>query len=183
MKRDMKRILLLFLVMICSAAISKAQYKPVEQSSSLKFTVKNLGFGVDGTFSGFEGTINFDPQNITGSSFEVTINASTVNTDNSLRDEHLRGENYFDVKDYPKIRLISEKVAVLNKSGMYQLTGELTMKGKAKLVSFPFSATPTAKGYTFKGSFKINRKDFGIGGASTIADELEVNISLTAGKE
>jgi polyisoprenoid-binding protein YceI len=181
MERDMKKILLL-LMMVGFAAVSKAQYKPVEQSSALKFTVKNLGFGVDGTFSGFEGNINFDPQNVAGSSFDITINASTVNTDNSLRDEHLRGDNYFDVKDYPKIRLVSGKVAVLNKSGMYQLTGELTMKGKVKPVSFPFSATPTADGYAFKGSFKINRKDFGIGGASTIADELEVNISVTARK-
>ncbi|MFC0516030.1 YceI family protein [Mucilaginibacter angelicae] len=179
--RDMKKMLLL-LLMVCLAAISKAQYKPVEQSSNLKFTVKNLGFGVDGTFSGFEGDIIFDPQNVAGSSFDVTINASTVNTDNSLRDEHLRGESYFDIKDYPKIRLVSGKVAVLNKSGMYQLTGELTMKGKAKPVSFPFSATPTADGYVFKGSFKINRKDFGIGGTSTIADELEVNISVMARK-
>jgi polyisoprenoid-binding protein YceI len=179
--RDMKRILLLLMV-VCTAAISRAQYKPVEQSSNLKFTVKNLGFGVDGTFSGFEGNINFDPQNAAGSSFDVTINASTVNTDNGLRDEHLRGENYFDVKGYPKIRLTSGRVAVLNKSGMYQLTGELTMKGKTKPVSFPFSATPAADGYVFKGAFKINRKDCGIGGTSTIADELEVNISVTAKK-
>jgi polyisoprenoid-binding protein YceI len=181
MKRDMKRTLLL-LAMVCLATISRGQYKPVEQSSNLKFTVKNLGFGVDGTFSGLEGNINFDPQNAAGSNFDVTINASTVNTDNSLRDEHLRGENYFDVKDYPKIRLTSGRVAALKKRGMYQLTGELTMKGKTKPVSFPFSATPAADGYVFKGSFKINRKDFGIGGTSTIADELEVNISVTAKK-
>lgn len=181
MERSMKRTLLLLLI-VCSAAISKAQYKPVEQDSNLKFTIKNLGFGVDGRFNGFDGIINFDPQNIAGSSFDVTINASTVNTDNSLRDEHLRGENYFDAKNYPKIRLVSEKVAGLNKSGMYQLTGVLTIKGKAKQVSFPFSATSAADGYIFKGGFKINRKDFGIGGASTIADELEVEISVTARK-
>jgi polyisoprenoid-binding protein YceI len=183
MKRliDMKKIVLL-LMMVCLAAISKAQYKPVEQGSSLKFTIKNLGFGVDGAFSGFEGNINFDPQNVTSSSFDVTINASTVNTDNNLRDEHLRGENYFDVKDYPKIKLVSTKIGALNKNGTYQLNSELTMKGKTKPVSFLFSATPTADGYVFKGSFKINRKDFGIGGTSTIADELEANISVTAKK-
>lgn len=178
----MKRMLLLLLI-VCFSVISRAQYKPVEQSSTLKFTVKNLGFGVDGTFSGFEGNINFDPQNAASSSFDITINASTVNTDNGLRDEHLRGENYFDVKDYPKIRLVAGKVAALNKSGMYQLTGELIMKGKTKPVSFPFSVTPAADGYVFKGAFKINRKDFGIGGTSTIADELEVHISVAVKKD
>jgi len=178
----MKRNLLLLLLMLGLATESKAQYKPVEQGSGLKFIIKNLGFDVDGVFSGFDGSINFDPQNVANSSFDVTINASSVNTDNSLRDEHLRGENYFDVKNYPKIRLVSGKVAVLNKSGMYQLTGVLTIKGKAKQVSFPFSATPGADGYIFKGGFKINRKDFAIGGVSTIADELEVDISVTAKK-
>lgn len=181
MERDMKRMLLLLMI-VCYAAISKAQYKPVEQGSTLKFTIKNLGFDVGGVFTGFEGSINFDPQNVAGSNFDVAINASTVNTDNSLRDEHLRGENYFDIKDYPKIRLVSGKVAVLNKSGMYQLTGVLTMKGKAKQVSFLFSATPVDDGYIFKGAFKVNRKDFGIGGTSTIADELEVAINVMVRK-
>jgi len=170
------------LLLLCLATISRAQYKPVAQGSELKFTIKNLGFDVAGSFAGFEGNISFDEQNIMGSSFDVTINAATVNTDNSLRDEHLRGENYFNVQAYPKIRLASEKVTMLNKSGTYRLSGKLTMKGVTKPVSFPFTAVALAGGYSFKGSFKINRRDFGIGGTSTLADELEVNINVTAKK-
>ncbi len=174
----MRKIITLLLV-VCTTAIAKAQYKPVEQGSSLKFTIKNLGFGVDGSFSGFDGTIDFDPQNIAASKFDVTVNAATVNTDNSLRDEHLKADGYFDVKNNPKIRLISNKITG---KGAYQFNGTLTIKGKSKAVSFPFTVTPSGDGYEFKGSFKMNRRDFNIGGTSTVSDELEVNINVVAKK-
>ncbi|WP_162996447.1 YceI family protein [Mucilaginibacter celer] len=178
----MIRILTVLLFMLCLATTGKAQYKPVEQESDLKFTIKNLGFDVEGTLAGFEGNISFDIQNLAGSSFDVTVAAATINTGNSLRDDHLRGENYFDAKNYPKIRLVSEKITLLSKSGTYRLSGKLTMKGVIKPVSFPFTVVALPGGYNFKGSFKINRRYFGIGGTSTLADELEVNINVTAKK-
>jgi polyisoprenoid-binding protein YceI len=175
----MKKIILLFLITgITTAAL--AQYKPVKQGSWLKFTIKNLGFGVEGSFSGFEGKIDFDPQNPAISKFDVTINAATVNTDNSLRDEHLKGDGYFNVKNNPKIRIESNKIVAAK--GGYQFNGVLSIKGKSKPISFPFTATPSADGYLFKGSFKMNRQDFSIGGTSTVSDELEVNINVIAKK-
>jgi len=165
---------------VAMATASHAQYKPVEQGSTLKFTIKNVGFGVDGSFGGFEGTINFDPQNPAGSSFDVSINAASVNTDNSLRDEHLKGDGFFDVKNNPRIRLVSNKIT--GKGTSYQFSGTLTIKGKSKAISFPFTATGSADTYTFKGGFKINRKDFGVGGTSTISDELDVVINVIAKK-
>jgi len=176
----MKKIMMLLLI-IGTANISRAQYKPVEQGSTLKFTIKNLGFGVDGSFTGFEGTINFNPQNLAASNFDVTVSATTVNTDNSLRDEHLKGNSFFDVKNYPRIKLTSTQITNV-KSGTYMFNGLLTMKGKTKPIKFPFEATQSGDGFVFKGSFKMNRKDFGVGGTSTVSDELEVMINVIAKK-
>jgi polyisoprenoid-binding protein YceI len=180
----MKKIIListsLFVLILCTSPFAFAQYKPVDNGSTLKFTVTNLGFDVDGTFTGFQGTLSFDPQNLSTANFDVTIDATTVNTDNSLRDKHLRDDGYFDVKDYPRIRLVSSKIS--GKNGTYSLTGSLTLKGKTKQVSFPFTAVPTTDGYLFKGSFKIKRKDFEVGGTSTIGDELTVNLNVHAVK-
>ena len=170
------------LLWLIAARQGYAQYKPVEQGSALKFTIKNLGFNVDGVMSGFEGNINFDPQNPATASFDVTINAATVNTDNNMRDEHLRGDGFFDVKNYPRIRLTAAKIDAAGKSGSYMLNGQLMIKGKSKPVSFPFTVTPIADGYVFKGSFKMKRKDFGVGGTSTVSDELEVMLNVTAKK-
>ncbi|MFA6086922.1 YceI family protein [Mucilaginibacter sp.] len=176
----MKKLLLLVLISGISQ-VSLAQYKPLELGSSLKFTIKNLGFDVGGSFSGFEGTIDFDPQNLSNSKFDVTINAATINTDNSLRDEHLKGGNYFDVKNSPHIKIASTKITPAGK-GAYQFNGSLTIKGKSKPISFPFTAVLSADVYAFKGSFKMKRKDFGVGGTSTVSDELEVSINVIAKK-
>jgi len=156
-----------------------AQYKPVEQASALTFNIKNLGFNVSGSFKGFEGSINFDQQNLPASNFDVSINAATVNTENNLRDGHLRDE-FFEVKSYPRIRLVSTKLG--GKNGNYVFTGLLTIKSTTKPVSFPFTASLLNDAYVFKGGFKINRKDFGVGGTSTVSDELEVNLNVTAKK-
>jgi polyisoprenoid-binding protein YceI len=177
MKSITTLLLLLFTAMAC-----RAQLKLVEQASTLKFNIKNLGFGVDGSFTGFEGLINFDPQSLPTSSFDVAIQAATINTGNTLRDEHLKGNAFFDVKNYPVIRLASTKILPTNKTGTYMLNGQLTIKGKTLPVTFPFTAATTADGYLFKGAFTMKRKDFGVGGTSTVSDELEVIINVTAKK-
>jgi polyisoprenoid-binding protein YceI len=175
----MKKIL--FILFVLAANVASAQYKATDQGSTLTFKIGNFGFDVTGSFSGFDGTINFDPQNPANSNFDVSISASTVNTDNSLRDKHLKDDGYFDVKDYPRIRFVSSKIGAA-KNGQFMLTGQLTIKGKSKEISFPFTAAASNDGYVFKGSFKINRKDFGVGGTSTISNELEVTLNVHATK-
>ena len=90
-------------------------YTPVDQNSSVTFKISNLGFTVPGSFKGLKGTISFDPDNIQQSVFDVTIDASTINTDNNMRDEHLKAESYFDVNKYPLIHLTSSKVSATNR--------------------------------------------------------------------
>jgi polyisoprenoid-binding protein YceI len=177
----MKKTILLLLIIAATNACM-AQYKPAEQGSTMKFTIKNLGIGVDGAFSGFEGIINFDPQDLVASHFDVTINASSVNTNNSLRDDHLKRSSYFDVKNYPRIRLTADKITATNKNGGYLVSGQLTIKGRSKPISFPFTAAPSADGYVFKGSFKMNRRDFEVGGSSIVSDELTVFLNVMVKK-
>jgi polyisoprenoid-binding protein YceI len=177
-KFQMKKIVLFILTALFSGSVS-AQYKPTDQGSSLNFTIKNFGFDVTGKFTGVQGDITFDPANLSTANFDVSIDGSSVNTDNSLRDSHLRGESYFDVKNYPRIHFVSTKVTG-GKSGAFVITGKLTIKKQTKVISFPFSATASADGYQFKGTFNINRKDFDVGGTSTVSNELEVSLNILA---
>lgn len=174
------KITLLTLLLAFGGLASMAQLRPVDKKSSVKFTVKNMGFDVDGTFSGLQGLIAFDPQSPTTGSIDVTIDANTVNTDNNMRDGHLKDGDYFDTKNYPNIRFVSTKITAAK--GGYLITGKLTIKGKTKEITFPFAATNNAEGITFTGSFKINRKDFGVGGTSIISNELEVKLNVVAVK-
>jgi len=175
----MKAHLLHVLILVAAGDVS-AQIKPIDDKSTIDFSIRNFGIRVSGTFKGMEGDIRFDPAHPDQANFDIGLDANSVNTDNSLRDDHLRGEGYLDVKHYPKIRLVSTRILPSNKTGIWFLYGKLTIKGHEKDISFPFSATAAMGGYLFKGSFKIKRKDFEVGGTSTISDEMDVSLSVFA---
>jgi|SRR5450631_3806493 polyisoprenoid-binding protein YceI len=164
------------------AGFASAQYKPDDAGSSVQFKIRNLGFNVNGSFNGLGGNIRFNPDSLTTSNFDVSVDANSINTDNNMRDNHLRNDSYFDVKNYPRIHFVSTKIVSSNKKETWLISGNLTIKNQTREISFPFTATSTKSGYLFKGTFKINRRDFGVGGASTISDELEVSLSILSGK-
>jgi polyisoprenoid-binding protein YceI len=177
----MKKISLVLFILIAGKFVS-AQYKPVEKGSEVKFKVRNFGFNVGGSFSGLDGTIQFDPDNPGTAAFDVSIDANTINTDNNSRDNHLREDTYFDVKNYPRIHFVSTKVTGSNKKGTFFIFGKLTIKKETKEISFPFTAEPSDNGYLFQGGFKINRHDFSVGGSSTISDSVDLILSILAKK-
>src|ERR1700682_5625802 len=155
----MKKIVLHLVIVMMTKFVS-AQYIPSEQRSAIVFKIGNFGFDVTGKFTGIHGVINFDPQNLASDNFDVTVDAGSVNTDNSLRDKHLKGESYFDITDYPNIHFISTSITSGTNNGVYMLLGKLTIKNIVREIRFPFTATSSGEGYIFKGSFKIKRKDF-----------------------
>lgn len=160
----MKNIIL-FLI-LTSSCVLFAQSELKIKSASIKFSIKNAGIKVDGKFTGFEAQINFNPQDVTNSKIEAKIDVNTLNTDINARDKHLKKEEYFDVEKYPKITFVSTEFTH-TKADLYQVTCELTIKNTKKKIQFPF----TLINKTFKGSFSINRRDFGIGGNSWIMSD------------
>lgn len=176
----MKSIFLSLLIIFALVVPTVAQeYKPVDEGSSVTFNIRNFGFGVDGTFTGLQGKILFDPKDPGKANFEVSVDAATVNTDNSLRDNHLKKEEYFDVQNHARIRFVSTGVAG-GKDGKYIMSGKLTIKTTTKDISFPFTASPMGNDYIFSGSFTINRRDFGVGGSSTISNNLTISLAVLA---
>jgi len=167
-------------LLVAMGKFAHAQLKPVDNGSSVQFKVKNLGFSVTGAFTGLSGTIRFDPNHPEEAAFDVNIDANTVNTDNGMRDDHLRKSSYLDVQGHPRIHLQSEKITASGHKGSFVFAGQLTIKEKTLRVSFPFTAESTAGGYVFKGAFSINRKDFDVGGTSTISDKVDLVLSVTA---
>ncbi|HEY2347834.1 MAG TPA: YceI family protein, partial [Puia sp.] len=145
----MQRIIL-FLSVIISVRSATAQYKPMDPGSMVQFKIKNLGFSVSGFFTGLQGNIRFDPAHPDQGHFDVSVDAASVNTDNSTRDEHLREENYFDVKKYSRIHFQSTKILPANKAGAFIMSGNLTIKNTTKEISFPFTATAGQTGFVFK---------------------------------
>ncbi|MCR8559331.1 YceI family protein [Mucilaginibacter sp. BJC16-A38] len=171
----MKKLLLPILLIIITASAFTSSNNTVTRSA-ITFKTRNMGIGVDGTIGGLQADVHFDAADPAASTIEASVDVNTINTDNSSRDEHLKGEDFFDIAHYPKITLKS--ISIKHKSGdNYTGKFNLTLKGKTKQVDIPFSFTQTATGTTFKGGFKINRLDYGVGTSSLVlSDEVTVNV-------
>ncbi|BAU52691.1 YceI family protein [Mucilaginibacter gotjawali] len=164
-----------------SQAGSNAQ-TPVTRSS-ITFEIKNLGINTGGSIGGLAAKVNFIPANLSTSSIEASVDVNTINTDNSSRDEHLRSADFFDVARFAKISLKS--VAFKHKSGNnYTGTFILTIKDKTKQIEMPFTFLDKDNTSGFKGTFKINRLDFGVGSESMIlSNDITVTIDCEGKKQ
>jgi polyisoprenoid-binding protein YceI len=172
-----KLLTLAFLSFFTIAAFAQAVTK-----SDVSFKIKNLGFNVAGTFSGFQSDIKFKPNDLAGSSIEASVASNTVNTDSEGRDNHLKSEDYFDVAKYPRITLKS--VSFKHKSGgNYTGSFNVTIRDKTKLIEIPFTYTEAGNTAQLKGDFMILRTDFGIGGKNLIlSNEANVSVSVEINK-
>jgi polyisoprenoid-binding protein YceI len=169
-----------FFLSITSGLLAQ-KISPQDEGSKVKFVINNFGIGTGGTFTGLAGSIVYDPANPTGSAFDVTVDASTIDTDIEGRDNHLRKSEYFDVKNHPRISFKSTRITKTNDPAFLYMFGNVTIKGITKEVKFPFSVTAKNGGYLFAGSFPLNRRDFNLGGRSlSLADELQVELSVFA---
>lgn len=179
----MKKIIFLLIAcfILVSGITAQRVLTPIDSESKVQFVIKNFGIKTRGNFKGLKGTIKFLPANLGISAFDVSIDAATIDTDNESRDEHLRKDEYFGVNTYKTIRFTSTRVTLSTTKGRYYIFGNLTIKGVTKPVEFGFNATVKDGGYLFEGEFKINRRDFGVGGSSvTLSDNLTVSLSISA---
>ena len=171
------------IALFCVVTAFGQNYTPADDGSKVRFVIKNFGINTGGTFEGLAGIITFDPANLANASFNVTVDAKTVDTDLEARDNHLRKEEYFDVEKYPKVSFKSTKITTTNKDGYLFMFGVITIKNISKEISFPFKQTSKDGGILFDGEFKLNRLDFGVGGKSfSMSDELNVELSIFAKK-
>jgi polyisoprenoid-binding protein YceI len=177
----MKKLFLFsVLSLVLSGFVAAQNYSPVDAESSLAFTIKNFGSKVNGSLKDLKGNIVWDAQNPANSSFDVSADANTINTNNGGRDKHLRKEDYFDVAKFPRLNFKSTKITK-KQDGNYFVEGQITIKGVTKNIGFTFSAIIANGKLTLQGSFQLNRRDFGVGGGSLIlSDNLTVNLTVVA---
>jgi len=153
------------------------------------FSVKHLVIStVRGEFGKTTGVLHLDDKDVTKSTVEATVDATTVNTRIADRDTHLKSPDFFDVAKYPTITFKSTKVEKAGE-GKLKVAGNLTMHGVTKPVVLEVEG-PTAPikdpgGHLRRGlsaSTTINRKDFGlqynkmIEAGPVVGDEVKIEI-------
>jgi polyisoprenoid-binding protein YceI len=150
---------------------------------------------VRGAFNAFEGTAVLDGTNPDASSARVTIDASSIDTRNAQRDEHLRSNDFLALAEYPQITFVSTAVRQLDESA-FEVTGDLTIKGVTKSITIPFTFEGAAQDpfgnvrVGFEGSVAINRKDYGITwnaaletGGVLVSDKIVLEFEVSAVKD
>ena len=179
----MKKLIGTFVFIFFGLHLFGQNFTLTDNGSSVKFTIKNFGLNVAGSFNGLTGKVAFNPENPALSSFSASVAAASVNTGIESRDNHLKKEGYFDVVKYPLISFVSSRITNSKRAGIWLMEGNITIKGVTKKLSFPFTVTPAGDGYLFTGEFQIDRRDFGVGsGSMVLSDKLQVSLSVIAKK-
>ncbi len=135
--------------------------------SSIEFAVRHMGFAtVRGRFNSFTADIEADERGRL-QRVEAVIDAASIDTNEAKRDAHLKSADFLDVENHPKIRFVSTGVETSG-SGVYRISGDLTMRGEVKPVSFEVKAEePITDPYgnqrvAVEGDGKLNRRDWGL---------------------
>ena len=149
---------------------------------------------VRGHFAEFEGTAHIDGENPSASSVNVTIQTASIDTNNKMRDDHLRTNDFLEVDKYPTITFNSTKVEQLD-ADTVRITGDLTIKQTTRQVAIDFEFGGVAQdpfGNTrigFEGSTSINRQDYGVAfnaaletGGVLVSDKIGIDIEVAAVK-
>lgn len=163
--------------------------------SSAEFKVRHLMANVGGRFNDFGAVIHLDRTNASNSSVEFTIQATSIDTGNRNRDEHLRSPDFFDVAKFPTITFKSTSIKERSKD-LYDVTGDFTMHGVTKRITLPvqFLGFGRGPGGGEKAGFEINttvnRKDYGVvwnrnldEGGVLLGDDVKVTINLELNKK
>ena len=184
------RTALAVLALAALPALAQDTYKIDPVHSEVSFKVRHLLAKVNGRFTKFSGLVKMDTKDISKSTVEVSIEAASINTDVEARDNHLRSDAFFDVAKYPTITFKSTSVKEVAK-GKLEVTGDFTLHGVTKRITFPISNAGTGPGMQpgavvagfIDGALTIDRQDYGVSyGKGMVGDEVAISLNIEAGK-
>lgn len=144
-----------------------AEYDIDLAHSFIQFRIQHLGYSwLLGRFNDFGGTLSYDADNPAASAINVTIDTESIDTNHAKRDKHIRSEDFLDVEKFPMAAFKSTGYTGDGNKGT--LTGELTLHGVTKTISFDVSKIGEGDdpwgGYRagFEGSTELVRADYGV---------------------
>jgi polyisoprenoid-binding protein YceI len=176
------------------ATLTKWSIDPMH--SEVQFKVKHLVIStVSGFFKSFEGTVETDGDDFENANISFSLDIDSIDTNQTQRDEHLKGAEFFDAATYPKITFKSTSLTKTD-DDEYELKGNLTIKDQTKPVSLNVEyggSTADFYGNTkagFEITGKINRKEFGLtwdgvteAGSVVVGEDIKLTINAQLTKQ
>ena len=163
--------------------------------STIRFAVDHMVISeVEGIFSTYEGSVSTTKDDFSDAKINFMVDVNSVDTDNAKRDEHLRGVDFFETDNYPKMTFVSTSVTKTG-TGKYNLKGKLSLHGITKEITLAMTYGGTTKdpwGNTKAGlkvTGVINRTDFGLkynsvleAGSLMIGEEVTITAKVELAK-
>ncbi len=192
--RALRKISLAFvlLVLLAGTRVEAATYKVDADHTAVSFKVKHLFSWVQGKFSKFEGTVEYDPANPQGWSAQGSIDVASIDTGVAKRDDHLRTKDFFDAAAFPQITFKTGKVERVSDQKA-KVEGLMTMHGVEKPIVLDVDILGEAKdpwgnvALGLSATTTINRKDFGINwnqaldtGGVLVGEDVVITLDIAA---
>jgi polyisoprenoid-binding protein YceI len=183
----MRRIVwLVAYVVMASATYAQAPLgipviKVSQVGSSIQFAVK-ASVSIEGTFDKWDATLTFTSDHAVDGVLDIKIQAASVNTRSRMKDDKLKGKDFFNADQDPYITFRTEKI-VRTGPNTFDMPGTFTIRGVSKPETLTFTGRrdkSTGHG-EIKGTMAFDRKDFGMNSGIPfirIADRVEVSVDL-----
>jgi polyisoprenoid-binding protein YceI len=179
----MRLAIICFLASAILSPLSQAQapvFVMTPEESSIKFSVK-ASVALVGRFDKWDATLTFTSPDVTTGVLDVKIQAASVNTGSSMKDDKLKSEEFFNVKQDPLITFRSKKM-VQTGPNTFDVQGDFTIRGvsKPETLTLTVSGEGTGSG-EINGTMAFDRRDYGMTSGIPfikIADRVEVNVDL-----
>lgn len=156
-------------------------------TSSITWKASLSGNTVQGSFRQWAADVAFDPTRALQSHIKVTIDPTSVSTNDAQRDESLKGADFFNVAAYPKITFTSESIKQTGtpNGNTFVAVGRLNMGGVEKPFALPFQVNIAGNKATAEATFTVSRSAFHIGtgpwqGNASLADLVQVRVRIAA---
>ena len=168
-------------------AATGQKYAITPQNSKIEFIGSKVTGSHNGSFEKFSGEIHYAGNDPTQSHVAITIDAASVKADDPKLTEHLKTADFFDVAKFPEAKFESTAIKPGGEKGAtHTVTGNLTLHGVTKSITFPATIAVSGDTATVDANFAINRKDFGINypGAqdNLIRDDVVMKLSIRGTK-
>lgn len=154
---------LLILILVCgSVALAATKWTVQPKESKLTFVGTQQGAEFTGVFETFTADIKFDPQDLAGSRFDVKIQTASAKTRDDDRDNTLKSDDFFAVKQYPTAHYVTDRFTAKG-GNKFSATGKLTVRNVTRDVPIEFTFESKDGSAWLKGSAQAKRLDFGVG--------------------
>jgi polyisoprenoid-binding protein YceI len=171
-------------LLAAAPAQAATQWSADAARSKLGFTGLLTGGTFQGSFTRFQPEITFDPGDLAGSRFRVTVDTASADTRDGDRDAILKGPDFFAVERWSKATFEATRFAAAG-PGRYTAQGKLTLRDVTRDVTLAFTFKPAADGRTaaLAGTTSVNRLDFGVGqgdwrDTQMVGNEVKISFDL-----